>query len=86
METETIEQAIDAALNRVAPEVEVRALDRRIALRDQFEMDSVDFLRFVLDLERRLGVAIPQVDYPKLSSLGGCAAYLQHLGPPPDAT
>ena len=86
METETIEQAIDAALSRVAPEVEVRALDRRIALRDQFEMDSVDFLRFVLDLERRLGVAIPQIDYPKLSSLGGCAAYLQHLGPPPDAT
>ena len=79
METETIEQAIDAALSRVAPEVEVRALDRRIALRDQFEMDSVDFLRFVLDLERRLGVAIPQIDYPKLSSLGGCAAYLRHL-------
>ena len=79
METETIERAIDAALNRVAPEVEVRALDRRIALRDQFQMDSVDFLRFVLDLERRLGVAIPQVDYPKLSSLGGCADYLRNL-------
>jgi acyl carrier protein len=79
METETLEQSIEAALNRVAPEADVRALDRRVALRDQIEMDSVDFLGFVLELERRLGVTIPQVDYPKLSSLAGCAAYLGNL-------
>jgi acyl carrier protein len=86
METETLDQAIYEALNWVAPEVDPHGLDPGVALRDQIEMDSVDFLGFVLDLERRLGVKIPQVDYPKLSSLTGCATYLKHVDRPPAAS
>jgi acyl carrier protein len=40
------------------------------------ELDSVDFLNFVLDLESRLQHRIPEIDYPKLSSLAGCIHYL----------
>lgn len=35
----------------------------------------MDFLSFVLNLERRLGLHVPEVDYPKLSNLQGCVDY-----------
>jgi acyl carrier protein len=76
MGAETLEESIYAAIIRVAPEVDPRTLDPRIALRDQVEMDSVDFLGFVLDLERRLGLKVPELDYPRLASIAGCIAYL----------
>ena len=46
--------------------------------RDQIEIDSVDFLQFVLDLEKKLEISIPDVDYPKLSSLNGCLSYIEN--------
>lgn len=63
-------------LGEVAPDADLRQLDAEISFRDQFELDSVDFLNLVLRLEKRLGVRIPEVDYPKLSSLNGAVAYL----------
>jgi len=47
-----------------------------VSFRDQLDIDSVDFLNFVLALEQRLGRTIPQLDYPRLSTLDGCVAYL----------
>jgi acyl carrier protein len=64
------------SLTEVAPEVEPQALDPARAFRDQVEIDSLDFLNFVLGLERRLGVRIPESDYPRLASLEGCLAYV----------
>lgn len=72
---EQVDAAVYAALEEVAPDVDVAGLDPRVNLRDQMELDSVDFLNFVTVLERRLGVRIPEVDYPKLSSLDGCRRY-----------
>lgn len=63
------------ALREVAPEVDVAGLDPRRSFRDQTELDSVDFLDFVLALEKRLNRKIPEYDYPKLSSLQGCLDY-----------
>jgi acyl carrier protein len=64
------------SLTKVAPDADRSALDPDVNFRDQFEIDSVDFLGFVLDLEKKLGIKIPEVDYPKLSSMSGCLAYL----------
>lgn len=69
------EQILDALLE-IAPELDARSLDPNKSFRDQVELDSVDFLNFVLNLERRFGVRVPEVDYPKLSSLQGCISYL----------
>lgn len=64
------------ALADVAPDADVTALAPDLNFRDQIEMDSVDYLNLMLELERRLGIEIPESDYPKLSSLGGCLDYL----------
>ena len=65
------------ALSDIAPEVDTGKLDEKINFRDQFDMDSVDYLNFVLTLEKKLAIKIPELDYPKLSSLEGCISYLE---------
>ena len=74
IKTITLEVLLD-----IVPELEPAALDARVSFRDQFEIDSIDYLNFVLALEKRLGVRIPEVDYPRLSSLDGCIAYLEKV-------
>jgi acyl carrier protein len=64
-------------LQAVAPEVDAGQLDPELNFRDQFDIDSVDFLNFVLKLEARLGIRVPELDYPKLSSLTGCLHFFQ---------
>jgi len=76
MNEEELRQNITDTLLEIAPDIETIKIDPAISFRDQFEIDSVDFLNFVLALEKRLGVKIPEIDYPKLSSLNGCLLYL----------
>ena len=71
-----LRERILQALLEVAPEAETVELDPAVAFRDQIELDSIDFLNFVLKLEEKAGVAILESDYPKLASLDGCLAYL----------
>lgn len=72
-----LEQTVLEALCGAVPEIDAATLEPSLNFRDQAELDSVDYLNFVLDLERRLGVQIPEQDYPRLSSLKGCLAYLR---------
>jgi acyl carrier protein len=76
MTSEELTRHVFDALLETAPEVNTDGLDPGVSFRDQFEIDSVDFLNFVLSLEKRLDLKIPEVDYPKLSSLNGCISYL----------
>jgi acyl carrier protein len=64
------------ALQEVAPEADPHRLDAQASFRDQLEIDSVDYLSFVLGLEQRLAIKIPEMDYPRLSSLDGAVEYL----------
>ncbi|KAA6186001.1 acyl carrier protein [Thiohalocapsa marina] len=45
-------------------------------LRDEFDLDSMDILNWVSALHKRLGVDIPELDYPRLVSLDATADYL----------
>ena len=61
----------------VAPETRSLDLDPEKSFRDQIDLDSVDYLRYVLGLEEKFGLKVPEVDYPKLSSLNGSLSYLE---------
>jgi acyl carrier protein len=68
-------------LGDIAPEVELDTIEPATSFRDQFDIDSVDFLNFVIALHEETGIELPEADYPKLSSLDGAAAYLvAHAG------
>jgi acyl carrier protein len=68
-------------LGEIAPEADLDQLDPNTSFRDQIDIDSMDFLNFVIALHKKLGVDIPETDYPKLSTLAGAVAYLQQKSP-----
>ena len=76
MTRDEIRHAIVEALTRIAPETDAGSIDPHASLRDQLDLDSMDFLNFVIALHERLGVDIPEADYPKLATLDGAVAYL----------
>ena len=75
--TEALKAAILETLSEVAPEIEIAAVDPKTELREQFDLDSMDMLNFVIGLHERLGIDIPEADYPKLSTLEGAIRYLE---------
>lgn len=72
---EEIRAAVTAALSSMAPESVDVELEPAVNFRDQIEIDSMDFVGFVLALEKELGVKVPELEYPGLSSLDGCVSY-----------
>ncbi|HXG52705.1 MAG TPA: acyl carrier protein [candidate division Zixibacteria bacterium] len=71
-----VRETVLRVLGNVAPEADASSIDPEADLRDQIDLDSVDFLNFVIGLHRELGVDIPDADVPKLRTLRGCVAYL----------
>ena len=82
MNTDNPEQQIRAALYSVAPDLEGEALAADVRYRDQFEFDSMDFLRFVIELHRRTGIEIAESDYPRLETLAAGVAFLREKARP----
>jgi acyl carrier protein len=76
MTTDDIKNVIVDALTRIAPEIDPASIQPSVNFRDQLDLDSMDFLNFVLALHDRLGIEIPEVDYPHLYTLDGAEAYL----------
>ena len=69
--------AVLETLQRVAPEISRDELAPAQPLRDQVDLDSMDWLNFLVGLHERLGVEIPEVDYRKLVTLDDLVAYLR---------
>lgn len=80
MSADDAEQRLRAALYSVAPDLAGEPIDAAARYRDQFEFDSMDFLRFVVALHRGTGLDIPEEDYPRLESLQAGVAYLRERG------
>ena len=76
MDDTELRAAIVAELCRIAPEVEADELLGDRALRDQVDLDSMDWLNVIVGLHQRFGVDIPEADYAGLVSLDAIVAYL----------
>jgi acyl carrier protein len=68
--------AVVKALTRVAPEIDPNALGPDQAFRHEFDLDSMDFLNFVIGLHAGLGVEVPEADYGRLTTLNATVEYL----------
>lgn len=73
---QAIRETVLRVLRTIAPEVDPASIDPKVDWRDQLDLDSVDLLNFLVRVHEALGVDIPEEDYPKLSSLERCVAYL----------
>jgi acyl carrier protein len=81
MTPDDIRAAVLGALGGVAPEADLEHLKPDVSFRDQLDIDSMDFLNFVIALHKAFKTEIPEKDYPKLATLDGCVAYLTRTHP-----
>ncbi len=71
-----IAAAVAAALGRIAPETDPSRIDRNANLREEIDIDSMDFLNLVTSLAERFGIDIPERDYRRLATLAAAEDYL----------
>lgn len=72
-----IRTSVIESLRRVAPEADLDDLPGDVELRDELDLDSMDFLNFVVAIGERTGIEIPERDYPEVMTLDACIAYLE---------
>jgi acyl carrier protein len=63
-------------LAEIAPELDPGALAGDVPLRDQVDLDSMDFLNYLISIHQALAVDIPEEDYDRLATLDGLVAYV----------
>ena len=76
MTAEKVRSIIFDALRKIAPEIDRSELDPAADLRDQVDLDSMDFLNLVVSVDEELGIEVPESDYPHLRTLDGWVEYL----------
>ena len=76
MNATDIRTIVDDAIRHIAPDIDPAALAPGIDLREDLEIDSMDFLNLMDELHTRLGVDIPEHDYPAVTTIDGCVTYL----------
>lgn len=60
----------------VAPDADLSNIQGGLRLRDQLDLDSMDFLDIVMELRKRHKIEVPKEEYPMLATLDSCVAYL----------
>lgn len=76
MNTEEVRKVVLDIISDIAPDEDVSGLKDDVSLREQLDLDSMDFLDIVMELRKRHKVEVPAEDYPQLASMASCVAYL----------
>lgn len=74
--SDEIRNAVFHALHLIAPEADLLKLSPEASLREELDIDSMDFLRFIVLLHKELNIDIAESDYAKLATLNSCLEYL----------
>jgi acyl carrier protein len=74
-----IRAAILDILSDIAPDENLNGLKDDVPLREQMELDSMDFLDIVMELRKRYRIQIPEDDYVQLASMASTVKYLEPL-------
>ncbi len=79
MTREEIVVAIKDIIATINPDEDLSNLTTDEPLREQIDLDSMDFLDIVMELRKLYSVQVPEEDYKELATLDGCVAYLHPL-------
>jgi acyl carrier protein len=72
-----IRKLLTAHLGRIAPDISVETIDPKADLRDEFDIDSMDFLTLVTGIGKELSLPMPEADYDQMRSFDNLLAYLK---------
>jgi acyl carrier protein len=76
MTPQEVRQVVIDIIADIAPDEELDGLKDEVSLREQLDLDSMDFLDIVMELRKHYKVEVPADDYPQLASLSSCVSYL----------
>lgn len=76
MTKDECKQVVLDIIAEIAPDEDISDVKGEIALREQLDLDSMDFLDIVMELRKQHGIEVPEADYVQLASLDSCAEYL----------
>lgn len=76
MDSEKVKQIVLDIISEIAPDEDLADVQPDKRLRDQLDLDSMDFLDIVMELRKQHGIEVPEDDYTRLESLDSCAEYL----------
>jgi acyl carrier protein len=76
MTRDEIKDVILEIIEDIDEEADFDSLDPDKPLRDQLDLDSMDFLDIVMELRKRYKLQIPEDEYPELATLNSCVNYL----------
>jgi acyl carrier protein len=79
MTPEEVAVAIKDIIETIAPDEDVSNIDHTERLRDQIDLDSMDFLDIVMELRKLYSVQVPEEEYKQLASIDSCIAYLHPM-------
>lgn len=79
MTRDDVRNAVIRILTDIAPDEDFDGLKDEEKLRDQFDLDSMDFLDIVMELRKRYNIEVPETDYEQLVTMTSCIDYLQPL-------
>ncbi len=71
-----VQKLILDIIHDIAPDEDLSDVKPDERLRDQLDLDSMDFLDIVMELRKRHSIEVPEDDYMELSTLNGCVNYL----------
>lgn len=77
MTRDEIRDVILEIIEEIDEEAEFDTLNPDDPLRDQLDLDSMDFLDIVMELRKRYKLQIPEEEYPELATLTSCVNYLE---------
>ena len=76
MDKEQLKQIVLDIIAEIAPDEDLGDVKPDVRLRDQLDLDSMDFLDIVMELRKQHGIEVPEADYSQLESLDSSAEYL----------
>ena len=76
MTKEDCKKVVLDIIAEIAPDEDLTDVQSDVRLRDQLDLDSMDFLDIVMELRKQFGIEVPEEDYQQLASLDSCADYL----------
>lgn len=77
MTRDEIKDVVVEIIQDIDEDADVASISADLPLRDQLDLDSMDFLDIVMELRKRYQLQIPEADYPELASLASCVNYLE---------
>ncbi|MFP1631903.1 acyl carrier protein [Zhengella sp. ZM62] len=77
MNRDMLETLLTRELHRIAPDIDMADVDRDGDLREEFDIDSMDFLNLVAALSELTGAPMPESDYAQMGSVNALLAYLE---------